>query len=198
MAIWGLWSVNHRDLYDGFEDRTIYCPENGKTEFFKQAERKKEILSSERITTQKEAWLMFIKLKHASQCFQQPQQLNSVTLLPRDSFLARQHPGHTPEKYESISLFKTTGDYCTFIAFRADQKDMYAQNVPHTWRTPFSERVKSVLRELSIAICTMGSVERSNKMFQSALIRHISFTPPGNVNLLLTIFREGELKNRRD
>lgn len=42
---------------------------------------------------------MFIKLKHTSQCFQQLQQLNSVTLLPHDSFLARQHPGHTPEKY---------------------------------------------------------------------------------------------------
>lgn len=32
VAVWGLKSINYRDLDDGFEDRTINCPEN-KEEF---------------------------------------------------------------------------------------------------------------------------------------------------------------------
>lgn len=53
-----------------------------------------------------------------------------------------------------------------------------------------------MLRELSIAICTIGSVEHKDGRIELHP-GHI-FSPHGNVSLPLTVFREGELEHRRN
>lgn len=64
----------------------------------------------------------------------------------------------------------------------------------HTCRTSFSDRVNSVLRELSTAICTMGSVTHKGEFNKIMDIFHSTW----KCFFRLTVIGEGELEHRRD
>lgn len=90
MTVWGLRSVNHRDVDNGSEDRSVNCSAG-------KGGRQNEIYDSgKRVNTWTNKHKRQQTHSHTWLCFQQMQQWNVVSWLPRDSFLDHQHPGHTP------------------------------------------------------------------------------------------------------
>lgn len=158
VTVGGLWSINHWDLNDGFEDRTINRP------------AKEGVFQEKRIwwalTTNDRESPRFIRSGQTWLCFQQLQRWSSVTWSPHDSSLVHQHPDHKPRK-DRLCVSLSIRNGLTQV-----EKCYPSSSQSHTCRTPFSERVNSVLRELSMAICTMGSVEQhENKKLKAEFIK---------------------------